>query len=61
MPNEATDGLTPSVLDSFSCAARAASYELRPASEEGPRRETLGSNSHLTPEVWCSGKGTLQA
>ena len=41
MPNEATDGLAPSVLDSFSGAARAVSYEFPPASEEDPRRETL--------------------
>ena len=61
MPNEATDGLAPSVLDSFSGAARAASYEFPPASDEDPRRETPGSDSHLAPEAWCSRKGTLQA
>ena len=61
MPNEATDGLAPSVLDSFSGAARAASYEFPPASEEDPRRETPGSDSHLAPEAWCSRIGTLQA
>ena len=61
MPNEATDGLAPSVLDSFSGAARAASYEFPPASEENPRRETAGSDSHLAPEAWCSRKWTLQA
>ena len=61
MPNEATDGLAPSVLDSFSGAARTASYEFPPASEEDSRRETLGSYSHLAPEAWCSRKGTLQA
>ena len=53
MPNEATDGLAPSVLDSFFGAARAASYEFPPASEENPRRETPGSDSHLAPEAWC--------
>ena len=61
MLNEATDGLAPSVLDSFSGAARAASYEFLPVSEEDPRRETPGSDSHLAPEAWCSRKGTLQA
>ena len=35
--NEATDGLAPSVLVSFSDAARAASYEFPPACEEDPR------------------------
>ena len=59
--NEATDGLAPSVLNSFSGAARAASYEFPPASEENPRRETPGSDSQLAPEDWCSRKGTLQA
>ena len=58
---EATDGLAPSVLDSHSCAARAAFYEFPPASEENPRRETPGSDSHLAPEACCSRKGTLQA
>ena len=57
MSNEATDGLAPSVLDSFSGAARAASYEFPPASEEDPRRETPGSDSHLAPEAWCSQQG----
>ena len=61
MSNEATDGLATSVLDSFSGAARAASYDFPPASEEDPRRETPGSESHLAPEAWCSRKGTLQA
>ena len=61
MPNEATDGLALSVLDSFSGAAKAASYEFPPSSEEDSRRETRGSDSHLAPEAWCSRKGTLQA
>ena len=61
MSNEATDGLAPSVLDSFSGAARAASYEFPPASEEDPRRQTPGSDSHLAPEALCSRKGTLLA
>ena len=61
LSNEATDGLAPSVLDSFSGAARVASYEFPPASEEDPRRETSVSDSHLAPEAWCSRKGTLQA
>ena len=61
MPNEATDGLAPSVLDSFSGAVRATSYEFPPASEEDPRQETEGSGSHHAPEAWCSRKGTLQA
>ena len=50
-----------SVLDSFSGAARAASYELPPASEGDPRRETPGSDSYLAPEAWSPRKGTLQA
>ena len=61
MPNEATDGLAPSLLDSFSGAARAASYEFPPASEEDSGRETPGSDSHLAPDAWCSREGTLQA
>ena len=61
MSNEATDGLASSVLDSFSGAARAASYEFPPASEKDPRRVTPGSDSHLAPEAWCSRKGTLHA
>ena len=61
MSNEATDGLAPSVLDSFSGEARAASYEFPPASEEDPRRENPGSDSHLAPEAWCSRKRKLQA
>ena len=59
MSNEATDGLAPSVLDSFSGAAMAASYEFLPASEEDPRQETPGSDSHFAPETWYSRKGTL--
>ena len=47
MSNEATDGLAPSVLDSFLGAARATSYEFPPASEEDPRRETPSSDSVL--------------
>ena len=43
MPNEAADGLAPSVLDSLSDAVRAASYEFPPASEEDSRRK---------PRVW---------
>ena len=42
MPNEATDGLAPSVLDSSSGAGRAAFYEFPPASEDDSRRETPG-------------------
>ena len=42
MPNEATDGLAPSVSDSFSGAVRAASHEFPPVSEEDTRRETAG-------------------
>ena len=61
MPNEATAGLAPSVLDSFLGAARAASYEWPPASEGNLRRETSSSDTHLAPEAWCSRKGTLQA
>ena len=61
MPNWATDGLAPSVLGSFSCAVRAASYVLPPASEEDSRRATVGSGSHHAPEAWCSRKGKLQA
>ena len=61
MPNEATDGLAPLMLDYFSGAARAASYEFLPASEEDPRRGIPGSDSHLAPEAWCSRKGRLQA
>ena len=37
MPNEATDGLAPSVKYSFSGPARGAFYEFPPASEEDPR------------------------
>ena len=61
MYNEAADGLPPSVLESFSGAARVSSYEFPPASEEDPRRTTPGSDSHLAPDTWCSRKGTLQA
>ena len=61
MPNEATDGLAPSVSDSFSGAVRAASYDFPPACGEDSRRETVGSDSHHAPEAWCSRKGTLQA
>ena len=61
MPNEATNGLAPSVLDFLSGAARAASYEFPPASEVDPRQETLGLDSHLALEAWCFRKGTLQA
>ena len=48
-------------VDSFSGAARAAFYELPPASEEDQTRETSASDSHYAPEAWCSRKGTLQA
>ena len=51
MSYEATDGLAPSVLDSFLGTARTASYEFSPASEEDPRRETPGSDSHLASEA----------
>ena len=57
MSNGATDGLAPSVLDSF----WGASYEFPPAGEEDPRRKTAGSDSHHVPEAWCSRKGTLHA
>ena len=59
--NEATDGLAPLVLDSFLGATRAASYEFPPASEEDPRRETAGWDSHYASEAGYSRKGTLQA
>ena len=45
----------------FSGAARAASYEFSPASEEDSRRETTGSDWHYAPEARCSRSGTLQA
>ena len=61
MSNEATDGLAPSVLGSFSGAVRAVSSEFPPASEEDSRRETAASDSHYAPEAWCSRKETLQA
>ena len=61
MPNEATDGLAPLVLDYFSGAVRAASYGFPPASEKDPRRKTAGSGSNHAPDAWCSRKGTLQA
>ena len=51
MSNEATDGLAPSVLDSFSGAARAAFYEFPPAREEDSRRESSVSDSQLDPEA----------
>ena len=54
MPNEATDGLSSSVLDSFSGVVRAASYEFPPACEEDPGQKTAGLDSHLAPEAWCS-------
>ena len=38
----------------------AASYELSPASEEDPRRETAVPDSYTSPEVWCR-KETLRA
>ena len=72
MSNESTDGLAPSVLDYFSGAMKAASYELPPANEEDPRRKTAGSDSTMLPrprkgtlqaqraENWCSQKGILQ-
>ena len=66
MSNEATDGLAPSVLDSSLGAAKAASYEFPPVSEEEPRRETPSWTRILLPmpgapvEDWCSEKGTLQ-
>ena len=60
-PNEATDRLAPSVLDSFSGAVKAATYEFRSASEADPRRETAGSDSHYAPEAWYAHKGTLRA
>ena len=60
MANEAADGLAPSVLDSFSGEARAAFYELPPASEEEPRRKAEGLDSHHAPGAWYSRKRTLQ-
>ena len=51
----------PWVSDSFSGAVRAASYEFPPASEEDPRLETAGEDSHHAPEAWCSRNGILQA
>ena len=61
MSNKATDGLAPSVLDSISGAARAASCELPPAREEDQWREIPGSDSHPAPEAWFSRKRALQA
>ena len=40
---------------------RAASYEFPPASEEDPRLETAGLDSHHAPEAWCCRKKTLKA
>ena len=60
LSSAATDGLAPSVLDSFSGTARAASHDFPPASEEDPNRDTPGSDSHLAPGAWCFRKGTLQ-
>ena len=51
MPNEITDGLAPSVLDSFSGTVRVASGQFPPASEEDSRQETAGSDFHLAPEA----------
>ena len=61
MYDDATDGLAPPVLDYFSIAARAASYEFPPASKEDPRQKKAGSDSHHAPEAWCSRKRPLQA
>ena len=52
MSNEGADGLAPSVSDSFSGAAWAASYEFPPWSEANRRRRNPGSDSHLAPEAW---------
>ena len=41
-PNEATDGLEPSVSGSFLGAVRAASHDFPPACKEEPRRATAG-------------------
>ena len=46
MLNEATDGLAPYVLNYFSGAVRAASFQFPPASKEDPRREIAGSYLH---------------
>ena len=61
MPNEVTDGLALSMLDSFSGVVRTASYEFTPVIEDDPRRETTGSDSYYAPEAWCSRKEKLQA
>ena len=60
MSNEATDGLSRSVFDHFSGAVREDSRVVPPASEEDPRRETVGSHSRCAPEVWRSSKETQQ-
>ena len=57
MPNEATDGLAPSVLDSFPGAARAASHEFPPASEEDSRREPRVRTLNLLPRPGDPARG----
>ena len=57
MSNEATDGLAPSVLDSFSGAVRATSYEFPPASEEDPRREPRVRTRTLLPRPGAPARG----
>ena len=57
MPNEATDGLAPSVLDYFfGCSTHGF---LRVSA--GERGGTTGSYSHYFPEALCCRKGTMQA
>ena len=75
MPNEATDGLAPSVLDSVSGEVRAGSYELPPASDENStqtNREfglasfyrslifTQGDNAGPKTGNWCLQKEMVQ-
>ena len=61
VPKEAIDGFAPSVLDTFSGSLSTASYEFWPTSEDNPRRETGGFDSHHGSEAWCARKGTVQA
>ena len=45
----------------FSGAVRADSRIFPSTSEQGPGRETTGSDSRRAPEAWCSRTGTLRA
>ena len=45
----------------FMGTVRVASCEFPPASDEDPKRETAGSDSHYAPEAWCSRKAIPQA